>query len=307
MSSIIQNQITPRYDMMQRDSSLLNKDKEAEIPGEGKVDFLKLLGESNKIKQEEIKKTKSGDFSDSKDYDAFLDKVNGQDKNIRVPKNTLEKDDFLKLFITQLQQQDPLKPKDGAEMAAQLAQFNHVEQMMNMNKTLGQIKDLNEKTDEQSVSNYLGKDISIVSSKMAFKDGSHNELFAIADKPYESVILEIKDDKGQAIHQQELGALKQGENQIKWDGKGAQEQKISDGTYTVELKGKLDGGGEQVIPMETRVKVTGATLGKNLGLDTAVGKIALADVKHIRLAQEKPESRQIRPQNNETQEKVLQP
>lgn len=46
------------------------------------------------------------------------------------------KDDFMKLLVAQLKNQDPMNPMDGKDMAAQLAQFSSVEQMMQMNKTV---------------------------------------------------------------------------------------------------------------------------------------------------------------------------
>ncbi|WP_298272619.1 flagellar hook capping FlgD N-terminal domain-containing protein, partial [Geobacter sp.] len=45
----------------------------------------------------------------------------------------LNKDDFLKLFITQLQNQDPLQPQDSSQFIAQLAQLTQVEQAYNTN------------------------------------------------------------------------------------------------------------------------------------------------------------------------------
>ena len=50
--------------------------------------------------------------------------------------DSMGKDDFMKLLVAQLKNQDPLNPMDGKEMAAQLAQFSSVEQMMQLNTTV---------------------------------------------------------------------------------------------------------------------------------------------------------------------------
>jgi flagellar basal-body rod modification protein FlgD len=46
------------------------------------------------------------------------------------------KDEFVKLLITQMKNQDPTNPMDGKDLAAQLAQFSSVEQLININAKL---------------------------------------------------------------------------------------------------------------------------------------------------------------------------
>lgn len=48
---------------------------------------------------------------------------------------SLGQDAFLKLLVTQLQNQDPLQPQDNSQMIAQLAQFSSLEQMTNLAQT----------------------------------------------------------------------------------------------------------------------------------------------------------------------------
>ena len=51
------------------------------------------------------------------------------------PNATLDKDGFLKLFIAQLQHQDPSSPMDASDSIAQMASFSMVEGVNNMSAT----------------------------------------------------------------------------------------------------------------------------------------------------------------------------
>ncbi|WMT39187.1 flagellar hook capping FlgD N-terminal domain-containing protein [Paenibacillus sp. D2_2] len=53
--------------------------------------------------------------------------------------NSLGKDSFLKLLITQMGNQDPLSPMDNKDTIAQLAQFTSVEQLMNISDQIGKM------------------------------------------------------------------------------------------------------------------------------------------------------------------------
>ena len=58
------------------------------------------------------------------------------------PSGTLDKNDFLKILITQLTHQDPTQPLDDKEFVAQMAQFSSLEQMTNMAEGLTKVADL---------------------------------------------------------------------------------------------------------------------------------------------------------------------
>jgi flagellar basal-body rod modification protein FlgD len=61
-----------------------------------------------------------------------------QDSLTRTPKNSLEKNDFLNLLVSQMKYQNPLEPQTDTAFVAQLAQFSSLEQMTNLTSSMGQ-------------------------------------------------------------------------------------------------------------------------------------------------------------------------
>jgi flagellar basal-body rod modification protein FlgD len=81
-------------------------------------------------------------------------KIN-QGKN---PQQSLGKDDFLKLLITQLSYQDPTAPMEDKEFIAQMAQFSTLEQMTGM---AGDFSRLTEMLTNTEASTALGKSVEL--------------------------------------------------------------------------------------------------------------------------------------------------
>jgi len=54
-------------------------------------------------------------------------------ENAAIGSSTVNQDEFLRLFVAQLQNQSPMDPLKGADFIAQLAQFSSLEQLTNLN------------------------------------------------------------------------------------------------------------------------------------------------------------------------------
>lgn len=81
---------------------------------------------------------------------------------------SLGKDDFLKLLITQLQNQDPTNPVDDKEFIAQLAQFSSLEQMSNLTTTMSTMMESQQKmTALGQATAMIGKVVEIVDAEQA--------------------------------------------------------------------------------------------------------------------------------------------
>src|SRR5512133_1789958 len=68
-----------------------------------------------------------------------VDRMNKEVQAERKVNTTMGKDEFLKILITQLQNQDPTSPMQDKEFIAQMAQFSSLEQLTNMASSFGKL------------------------------------------------------------------------------------------------------------------------------------------------------------------------
>lgn len=78
--------------------------------------------------------------------------------NGRTASQELGKDDFLKLLLTQLSNQDPTSPMENTEFIAQMAQFSSLEQMTNMSTEFAKLANMLNSNEAVSL---LGKNVTI--------------------------------------------------------------------------------------------------------------------------------------------------
>ncbi|GLI19241.1 MULTISPECIES: flagellar hook capping FlgD N-terminal domain-containing protein [Tepidanaerobacter] len=92
----------------------------------------------------------------------------------------LDKDDFLKLLVTQLRYQNPLEPMNNNEYIAQLAQFSSLEQMQNLNLQVANLSALS--TIGKSASAIVEQsEIEGVITGIAFNEGTVNLIIDTGD------------------------------------------------------------------------------------------------------------------------------
>ena len=72
-------------------------------------------------------------YSAADSVSTLLEQYGVQDSSGVEATDSLGKDAFLNLLVTQLQYQDPLEPTSDKEFLAQMAQFSALEQMQNLN------------------------------------------------------------------------------------------------------------------------------------------------------------------------------
>lgn len=143
-------------------------------------------------------------------------------------------DDFLVLLTTQLQNQDPLSPMDSTEFTSQLVSFAGVEQQINANQKLNSLVALQLGTSFSSSLNYVGKDVSYLSSE-AYYDGTKpiDIDYTISGEPVETTI-NIYDADNKLIFSQDVSD-DQAIEKFTWNGTYTDGSPAPAGTYSIRV------------------------------------------------------------------------
>jgi flagellar basal-body rod modification protein FlgD len=147
--------------------------------------------------------------------------------------------DFLKLLMTQLQNQDPTSPLDTNQFTSELVQFSSVEQQIDTNTSLTQLIQLTQGSEVMQASAMTGKRVTVSSDHVPLQNGQGTIQFtAPAAEP---VDISIYNDSGAKLSDATLMAVK-GTNTWTWNGTNSAGTTLSDGSYKVAVTGaNVDG------------------------------------------------------------------
>ncbi len=175
------------------------------------------------------------------------------------PKSVLGKDDFLKLLIVQLKNQDPTNPLDDKQFIAENAQFSSLEQLTNINSAIENLTSTDEKKSFVTASNMIGKRVASSSQSIRLNSGKATPVhFNLSDSANVTAI--ITDKNNNVVENQNLGNVSKGEHSFVWNGLDNDGNEVSDGSYSVSFVASGPDG-EPV------------NLTKDAGIVTGIGKV----------------------------------
>lgn len=164
-------------------------------------------------------------------------------------KETLGKEDFLSLLMAQVTHQDPLNPMDSQGMMNQLTSMGSLEQLINMNKQLGTLAQVQGDVARSNAYAFLDKDVTVKGGAAQVRDGRATELRFQLPREAQSVQVSIVDKAGVAIRTLDLGALGAGSHVAGWDGKDKDGDPVLDGTYQYHVAARS--ADNEPLPVET--------------------------------------------------------
>ncbi len=154
---------------------------------------------------------------------SFLNETKPLDPAAKAAKDVqASADRFLKLLITQMQNQDPLNPMDNAQVTSQMAQINTVSGIEKLNLTVQGLSDQFLQMQALQGAALVGSDVVVPGNQMSIAGDVGQggfELTTAADK----VKVEVLNGAGIVIDTMSLGAQGAGRHSFNWPAKGVQE------------------------------------------------------------------------------------
>lgn len=196
------------------------------------------------------------------------------------------KDEFLKLLVAQLKNQNPLSPAEGQEFASQLAQFSSVEQLTEINSNIqGSAKSdliLTQAVNNTLATNFIGKEVTSLGDTVSLVSGdSPSVSFSLSDYAAD-VTVKIYDETGNLVRTLNAAGLDAGMQSLQWDGKDEDGNLLPGGNYRFEAEAK--GADDEALTVTELTKGIVSTIRYDNGQAVLIvnGKqIALADVLEI--------------------------
>lgn len=200
-----------------------------------------------------------------------------------VGKNTLDRNDFMKLFITQMQNQDPLEPMKGTDMATQLAQFSTLDSMQNMSNSMDQLLNYQTSQNNLQLLSLIGKTVQGKGSSMGVLNGAVTPTQYSLANTADSCQVNIYNAAGTMVDSMDLGPASSGSHDLSWDGKMPNGTVVPDGEYTYTVTAMSNG--QQVnVDYRTTGQVTGVNFSGSQAQVTVDNSVAMnvADILAVK-------------------------
>ena len=130
-----------------------------------------------------------------------------------------QNDRFLKLLVTQMQNQDPLNPMDNAQVTTQLAQISTVSGVDKLNTSVNQMSSLLLQSQTLQGAGLVGKDVLVAGSDLVFDVAGKTSAGFELQTPADSVMVSVKNAAGKVIDTINLGAEGAGRHSFDWTAK----------------------------------------------------------------------------------------
>ncbi len=177
----------------------------------------------------------------------------------REIKKTLGKDDFLRIMVTQMKHQDPTEPFKADQMAAQMAQFASIEQLQNLNQSVGRMANQHQPLERLAMTGMIGKTVTVDRDRFPHTDGANESLGFTLSRDAAQARISILSEVGEVVYEKDLGPQKTGPGSFSWDGSKTNSVPAKSGNYQFRIAASDERGQPIEVGAQAKAKVVGVS------------------------------------------------
>jgi flagellar basal-body rod modification protein FlgD len=166
------------------------------------------------------------------------------------PGAILKNDDFLRLLITQLKNQDPPNPLDQNEFLGHTTQFTSLEQLQSINRGLAELKNAAAGASMAQAATLLGKTARVSGRDFQFDGVRPAALGFMLEAPAGDVAVEVVDQQGSVLRRLTTGPLDAGAHTVQWDGLDGDGRQVAAGGYFYRVSSASAAAGSPPLVLE---------------------------------------------------------
>jgi len=156
-------------------------------------------------------------------------------------KDELGQEDFLKLLVAQLKNQDPSNPVENSEFLGQIAQFSMVSGIDSLGASFDSVASSLFSTQAMQASQLIGKDILIETNTAELIEGESVDGVLESPMSASNVKIFVEDQSGLLVRTLDLGNIGAGSTNFNWNGFDGQGTQAPIGSYTLRAEAFVDG------------------------------------------------------------------
>ncbi len=170
----------------------------------------------------------------------------GVAQSATIQKYGSTKDQFLKLLLAQLKNQDPLAAPDADKMAGQITAFGQLEQLMNLNVSMESMAKAQGSQQQNQAVSLVGKSVQVQNNLLHVQGENKGKISFNLSAPSSTVTVQVKNPLGQVIRTIEYKDIPAGLSTQDFDGKSQTGEDLNNGDYHIEVAAKGVGDNRSV-------------------------------------------------------------
>jgi flagellar basal-body rod modification protein FlgD len=178
---------------------------------------------------------------------------------------SMGKEDFLKMLIAQLKNQNPLDPMDGTEYCAQLAEFSQLEQLQNLNTSMTDSINANytltQSINNTMMANLIGKEVKIDGEDIVVDGQESISLGYNLASEAQSAEIKIYNSSGTLVKTLTSISTTEGDNKLSWDLTDNSGKAVSSGDYTFKVEATNNSGDTMTVDVFKNGTIDGVRFG----------------------------------------------